>query len=548
MSETNKIYVNIGLVGHVSNGKTTLVKCLTGVNTKRDSNEIKSGRTVKLGYANCLVWKCPICDTVFTTGQDQKKTECCSFELEPVQHISLVDAPGHHSYVHTMIKGTAIIDCAIIVTDVRATDLQQQTLEHLVILETLDVRNILVIQNKIDLVDEEQCKNNYAMLKKELKGTVAEGAPIIPISAQSGKGIENVKKYIYKMAEKALQHMRSFKHNVFTVIRSFDINHPNTEPERLRGGVLGGTVIGQSGYRVGDVVEIRPGFLHGDKYYPLTTQILSIFSESKSCKDMGRGGLYGLGTRLDPSLTKADGLVGCLVGKPNELPQVITELIIQVNRMKKFIDGTDTPKIQVGTLYQLIIGSTVVKASVSKKIEHNVFLFSLTKPLCTVSNRCLIYTADFKLLGCGLFGEQEGHRANLNIQQTENEYISLLPGSSKVQKEKVSIPIPSLARENKNIIWANMVSFCEVVKREPDQVTTYIRQELCLEASICQSGLRLYKTRINPQKLQTILRKYIIDNVCCAECKSIDTILQKGPLRISQIHCETCGSDRSVVN
>lgn len=546
MSEKEKTYVNIGLVGHVSNGKTTLVKCLTGVNTKRDSSEIKSGRTIKLGYANCVVWKCPICTAVKTSGQNQKNMECCGFDAQPVQYLSLVDAPGHHSYVHTMIKGTAIMDCAIIVTDVRATNIQPQTLEHLVILETLGVRNVLVIQNKIDLVDEEKCKINYEMLRRELIGTVADGAPIIPISAQSNKGIEHVQAYIYKMAQRALQNMRLFKHNVFTVIRSFDINRPNTDPDNLKGGVLGGTVTGDHGYCVGDKLEIRPGLIIGNKSRPLITTVMSIFSESKSCQDMGRGGLYGLGTKLDPTLTKSDGLVGSLIGKSDQLPPVISELIIMVSRMKKFIDGTEAPKISTGTSYQLIIGSNVVKATVSKKLDRNQFIFTLAKPICTVNDRCLIYTLDLKLIGGGLFGQSEKHCDTLNLNQTHDDYIYLLPGTPKIEKPKITIPIPLLARENRNIIWGNMESFCEVIKREPEHIATYIRKELCMEVSICQNGLRLYKTKINQTKLQTVLKKYICDNVCCGECKGINTVLERVPIRGLQIHCIGCGSDRTT--
>ena len=97
---------NIGLVGSVSNGKTTLVERLSSVNTKRHSSEMKEGRTVKLGYANLLMWKCFICNTIYTTGQKVSKKECedcnnpCTVEFE----LSLVDAPGHSAFIKTMIR------------------------------------------------------------------------------------------------------------------------------------------------------------------------------------------------------------------------------------------------------------------------------------------------------------------------------------------------------------------------------------------------------------------------------------------------------------
>jgi len=547
MSELKKTYVNIGLVGHVANGKTTLVKSLTNVNTKRNSSEVKSGRTINLGYANCLVWKCSVCGKIKTTGQSQKSIECCNLSLEPEQYISFMDCPGHHSYVHTMIKGTAIIDCAIIVTDCRTTELQPQTLEHLVILETLGVRNVLVVQNKIDLVTNEQLRKNYEMLLRETKGTIAEGAPIIPISAQSNIGIEYLQEYMYKMVQLSLKNMRTFKYNVFTIVRSFDVNLPNTDIKDQKGGVVGGTVTGEIGYKIGDKIQIRPGLVQGDKVTPLTTSIVSIFSENNSCENMVRGGLYGVGTDLDPMITKANGLVGCLFGRPEDLPPIVTELKIQVVRMNKCIDGTEMSKININTKYHLIIGSLVIKSVPIKKLESNIYIFQMAKPICIANSKCLIYTMDSKLMGYGIFGEKELDHDITTLTQTDDEYCKMLPVTEKKEREKLTVPIPTMYRENKNVIWENLSVFCHIIKREPDQVTTYVRQELCIDASICQNGLRLYKTKINPPKFQTILRKYIVENVCCGECKGLNTVMSRTEVRSFQIHCNDCGSDRTLL-
>jgi len=549
MSESNKTYINIGLVGHVSNGKTTLVKCLTGVNTKRNSNEIKSGRTIKLGYANCLVWKCPICATITTTGQSQKKVECCSFDLEPTQYISFVDSPGHHSFVQTMIKGSSIIDCAIVVTDVRANSIQPQTMEHLAILEILGVRNIIVIQNKVDLVSLEDCKVNYAMLQKELKNTVADGAPIIPISAVCQIGISYVQEYIYRMVNIALQSLRKTKYNLFTIVRSFDVNHPNTGIEDLKGGVLGGTVTGECGYKVGDDIEIRPGLVVSKKEsIPLHTKVVSIFSETKSCSDTGRGGLYGLGTKLDPTLTKADRLEGSVAGRPQDLPPVITTVQLKIFRMKECIDGSVPPKIKTGLACHLIFGSTVIKAVVSK--QEDFYLAEFDHPVCISTDKCLIYvTETMHLIGFGIrvsaTVKQEEEKVQ-KIAQNEEEYVSMLPGSDKKEKEKMKLPVPSLSRENMNTLWINISDFCKVLNRDEEQIVSYIKQELRMEASICQNGLRLYKAKMTVPRLQTVLRKYIKENVCCDQCKGVKTIMEKNPARGYQVRCVECHSERCL--
>lgn len=623
-----KKYINIALVGHVANGKTTLVERLTGVCTKRDSSEKKSGRTIKLGYANCLVWKCNSCDRITTTGQEAKNESCCCSVMDIVQHISFVDAPGHHQYVHTMIKGSAVVDAAIVVTDVREMKLQTQTVEHLAILEVLDVRNILVIQNKIDLVNEEQCRKNYAMLRHELVGTVADNSPIIPISAQSGQGIEHVQKYLYQMVQKTLSTLRPFNHNIFSIIRSFDINKPNTDIDQLKGGVLGGTVRGERGYKLGDRLEIRPGLITGRKTYRiLETEIQSIFSEQQKCTDMARGGLYGIGTKLDPTLTKSDRLVGCLIGRPEELPPVVTEIEMKILCMKLEQKST---KIQKGNIYQLVIGSNVVRAKAKRNNLRKTWIMELSQPVCTVERRCLIFENEGRtnhLIGFGMFdfltpltseklskyiqtcstleqnffgpifpsnlftiddileirsfpirqrpdwldmdcnlvgdaidrfetcsfrrlGEKLnslvfGQSASNNIYQEPTEYELLLPNVDRKQREKVSIPTPQMKRENRNMIWLNMEVFCQVIHRDPSQVCTFIKQELCMDATICQSGLRLFKTKMDDLKLQTVLKKFIVGEVACQQCHGIDTAeVRDTKNRFHQIICHSCGSIR----
>lgn len=546
-SETKKLYVNVGLVGAVSNGKTTLVKCLTGVSTKRDSTEIKTGRTVKLGYANCTLWKCPSCDTVYTTGQKQKGIECCTFDLIPTHHVSFLDAPGHHSYVHNMIKGSSVIDCAIIVSDVRADALQIQTFEHLIILEAMNVKNVLVVQNKIDLVDSERCLVHYKLLKEELKGTVAENSPIIPISAQSGIGLEELKNYLYRMVEGVRKNIQKFPKNVFSIIRSFDINKPDTPLEKIRGGVIGGTVLGD-GFRVNDEIEIRPGHVKSPtESVPITTKIFSIFSEEEKCEEMGHGGLYGVGTNLDPALTKADGMVGCLAGKPEDLPEVVHTLHMYISRLKKSPNGDEVKKIEKGESYQLIIGSIVIKAVAERFSKETGWQMKLSRPICTFMNKAMIYTADEKcqLIGFGTFGETLIHPIeNAPIPQSEEEYLSLLPSSEKKKAERAKIPVPSLAKESCNVIWGNITVFCETIHRDPEHVSQYIKEELCMEASFCQNGLRIYKAKLNTTKFQTILKKYIRENVCCGECKGLNTELKKNPVKGYDVHCVSCGSAR----
>jgi translation initiation factor 2 subunit 3 len=107
--------VNIGTIGHVDHGKTTLVQSLTGVWASRHSEELKRGITIKLGYADLPIYKCPTCPT---PKNYSTKPICpvCGEQGVFARAISFVDAPGHEALMATMLSGAAIMDGAILVT------------------------------------------------------------------------------------------------------------------------------------------------------------------------------------------------------------------------------------------------------------------------------------------------------------------------------------------------------------------------------------------------------------------------------------------------
>lgn len=524
-------YINVGLVGHVANGKTTLVQRLSGVNTKKNSQEIKSGKTIKLGYANCIIWHCLICDAIYTTGQTENINCCSNSNIEKFK-ISFIDAPGHHSYVHTMIKGTSVMDCAIVMSDVRAKEIQPQTMEHLLILDILGIKDMIVLQNKIDLVSLEECKSNYEMLKEKLPN-----CPILPISAQMGIGMEMFKRKLFEMVKyvKLNGNKPNMNFNVLSIIRSFDINKPGSDGSL--GGVIGGTCLASNDFRVGDSVYILPG--------KVQTVIKSIHSESLECKEMYRGGLYGIGTDLKGEMTKADNLVGYVMVKNPESVQVANSIKINLCRLQKFLDNTPTPKIEMGGTYQVMIGNAVVKGIVSEKIDK-LYNILFAHPICIVGNTCILYTMDSKLYAYGYLNniveeKDEKHPTEFNL----NDYLQTLFQQSS-ERKKQSLPAPSLFRENRNIVWTNMQIFCQSIKREPENVSTFVKEELCIDASLCREGLRIFKSNINTSKFQVILRKYVKENVSCGQCKSVDTILRRNSARGQEIVCNKCGSIKNI--
>ncbi|HEX7627768.1 MAG TPA: translation initiation factor IF-2 subunit gamma, partial [Candidatus Methanoperedens sp.] len=167
--------VNIGIVGHVDHGKTTLVKALSGTWTDRHSEEIKRGISIRLGYADIVLRKCPDCaePESFTVKEVCDK---CGAKTDVLRSISFVDSPGHETLMATMLSGAALMDGALLVIAANENCPQPQTKEHLMALNILGIKNIIIIQNKIDIVPREKVLENFNQIKAFVKGTVAENA------------------------------------------------------------------------------------------------------------------------------------------------------------------------------------------------------------------------------------------------------------------------------------------------------------------------------------------------------------------------------------
>ncbi len=328
---------NIGMIGHVDHGKTTLTQALSGVWTDRHSEEIKRGISIRLGYANVAFRKCPKCkgSKAYTTD---KACSHCKSKTETTREVSFVDSPGHETLMATMLSGAAIMDGAVLVIAANEPCPQPQTKEHLMALDIIGVKNIVIAQNKVDVTPREKVLENYEQIKSFVKGTAAEGVPIIPIAAQHKANIDVLIQEIERNIP--TPERDSKKPARMYVARSFDINKPGTLPEDLQGGVLGGS-LSQGKLKVGDIIEIRPGLkMEEDNkvvWRPLTTEITSIIAGDRKLKSAMPGGLVGIGTKLDPSLTKADGLSGMVVGEPDTLPPVLDSLLLEVHLLQRVV-------------------------------------------------------------------------------------------------------------------------------------------------------------------------------------------------------------------
>ncbi|MDW0167774.1 MAG: translation initiation factor IF-2 subunit gamma [Nitrososphaeraceae archaeon] len=398
--------VNLGTSGHVDHGKTTLVESITGVWTSGHSEELRRGITIKVGYADAAFYKCKNCPPPICYST-QPECKNCGQKSEFERVVSFVDSPGHESLMANMLSGAALMDGAILVTAANEKVPQPQTREHLLALQTLGIKQIVLVQNKVDLVSYEETIENYKQIKNFVKGSVADTAPIIPVSAQHKLNIDALIEAIQiniKTPERS-KNSEPLMH----VLRSFDINKPGLPIGEVKGGVIGGSLI-QGDFETGDEIEIRPGLYDEKKgkYDPIMSKISSLGTGAGIVQVVKPGGLVALGTTLDPYIVKSDSLIGSLVGLPNSLPPDIYDVTIELNLFETAVGTQELVKvdpIKIKESLRLNIGTAATLGTVTHVKDHTVEI-KLKKPVCMVSNNRVAISrriADrWRLIGSGI--------------------------------------------------------------------------------------------------------------------------------------------------
>lgn len=381
--------VNIGMVGHVDHGKTTLTQALSGKWTDEHSEELKRGISIKLGYADTGFYKCPHCPEpqCYSTSE---KCPYCTEKGELLRRVSFVDAPGHETLMAVVISGAAIMDGALLLIAANETCPQPQTKEHLMALDIAGSQNIVIVQNKIDLVTEEEALDNLQQIHHFIQGTVAKDAPIIPISAHHESNIDVL---IQAIQERIPTPNRDpNKDPLMYSARSFDVNKPGFPPNKLKGGVIGG-MLKQGTLSIGDDIEICPGRKieeHGKIHYEsLITTINTIFTGGKTVKKAFPGGLLALGTSLDPSLTKADSLSGKVIGKIGSLPPLCNNLQIGIHLLSRVVGFEDekiVEPIKTNEMLMLTVG-TATTVGIVQSARKDDFDIQLKMPVCATESQ-----------------------------------------------------------------------------------------------------------------------------------------------------------------
>jgi translation initiation factor 2 subunit 3 len=398
--------INIGTSGHVDHGKTTLIEAITGIWTSAHSEELRRGIPIKVGYADAAFYKCPKCPPPVCYSTQPTCTNCGG-QSELIRVVSFVDSPGHESLMANMLSGAALMDGSILVVAANEKVPQPQTREHLLALQVLGIHQIVIVQNKVDLTEYEKARDNYEEIKDFVNGSIAEQAPVIPVSAQHKLNIDALIEAIENTIKTPVR--TSNAPAIMHVLRSFDINKPGIPIKQVKGGAIGGALV-QGEFHIGDEIEIRPGFLEEkkNKYEPINSTIATLGTGAGIVEKVRPGGLVAIGTKLDPTFIKSDSLIGSVVGKPNTLPKDVEDIAVEVHLFDTAVGTQDMAKVEpikVKESLRLNIGTAATLGTVTNSKDIKIEI-KLRKPICLLPKSRVAISrriADrWRLIGAGV--------------------------------------------------------------------------------------------------------------------------------------------------
>ena len=373
------------MVGHVDHGKTTLTQALSGVWTDTHSEERKRGISIKLGYADTAFYKTAD-GRFYAKGKHPEDRDDSDGELLRV--VSFVDAPGHETLMAVMISGASIMDGAMLLIAATEKCPQPQTREHLAALQIAGIENIVVVQNKIDIVTRERAVESYGEIKEFLSGTIAEGAPIIPVSAHHDVNLDILIQAIEDVIP--TPDRPSDETGLMYVARSFDTNRPGSRPAELRGGIIGGSIV-EGSFSIGDPILIAPGRrMQGDgSWEPIRTTIESVKGGGIDLESVHAGGLCGIATPMDPVSTKADELSGQVMAREGELPPVWKDLDLELELLDNMVSGGENAPEKVRPLQPnemlMVNSATATSVGTVSSIKGSKATLQLRLPICAKS-------------------------------------------------------------------------------------------------------------------------------------------------------------------
>ena len=279
-------------------------------------------------------------------------------------------------------------------------------------LELTGIKRIVIVQNKIDVVGQKEAIAHYQQIRDFVKGTIAEDAPIVPVSAQKQVNIGALIEALDRTIPEPERDPSADP--LMLIARSFDVNRPGVSWRDIKGGVIGGSLI-RGILKEGDDIEIRPGrqvqVENKVRWEPIITKITSVTAGTKKVTEAAPGGLLGVGTKLDPSLTKSDALAGQVAGRIGLLPPVRDRLRFQVTLMERVVGSTSELTIEPlkhNEPLMLAVG-TAVTVGVVTNTRKDMVEVVLKRPVCAENGGRIAISrqvgARWRLIGMGVLSD-----------------------------------------------------------------------------------------------------------------------------------------------
>lgn len=584
----NQATINCGSFGHVSAGKSTTIRSITGIRTQRHKKEIEKNLTINLGYANVKIFQDMKTGhlAVAKSNINEMSNPITGDPMTLVRHLSFVDSPGHSALLSVMLSCVEIVDSALLV--IAGNDPivpQAQTYEHMLALNRAGINNVLILQNKLDLVSKSEAVSNLNKIREFINGSPVESSVILPVSAQFGSNIDQVIKYLRHGIGEPMRRLNEPAR--ITIVRSFDVNKPNTKYTDIIGGVIGGSVV-QGTIFVGDWLEIRPGVMMPDgKCHPLLARIVSLYSEKNKMEYAIPGGLIAIGLDIDPGLTRNNKLVGSVAGKPGTLPPIYNTMQVKYGRLRKDVK---LAKLKVGDKLVLSANSATINATVERAEKKRVIL-KTERLICGDVGMSVALlrnnpkTSSVNLDYCGkietvteftnfyypeFYKEIVDHAVEreveivLDIPRTEQvvfKYAECLDNIKfKDKEEKVRFVMPEVTYDKPYSTFANFdkcaksMDFHNRVTGEKSHekfidiqthLVTFIQTELVTSCTLNGQMQMIIRGHYNQKNMLNLISRYIDQFLKCKNCNRVGCSLYKKD-KLNFQYCDVCCSQHSL--
>lgn len=369
ISQESQPLVIIGTQGRVANGKSSLIRALTGVNPMKFTKEAEKNMTIKLGYTNAKFYKCVTCPEPWCYQVNQVECAQCGRLNELKLNVSFVDSPGHNDLQATALSGASNMDFCLLVV---AADCEQdlETNEHYKAIKILGLENsTIVLHNKIDLVTKDVALERWEKLKQTYGVKF-----ILPICAQFGFGLNYLSQFLVESIPNPINEKFKKKINSplkVSIVRSFDVNKPSTPVEKMTGAIVGGTI--KTGtLKIGSRVKIIPGIvLSNGQNHPIEAFVLTLKTDNTPLEIAYPGGLIGIGLSIDPTLSKEDRLVGnFIIGMDDKTNKIFKTCTIKYHQYNPDV----SINIKQGDSFVCMLGSIkrVIKVNWIDKTKSQI--------------------------------------------------------------------------------------------------------------------------------------------------------------------------------